>query len=280
MLDAVARQERHLVIADGADGDRCARGAVRGVEADAARIGSEERVEAATTDDSEHPTIVWPTARWQAALARLRCLVHGHGLYRARASTARMGVAAAAGVVAAIVVGLDGRVAVRPGRRLDRRRGVYLAWTWLLVGPMDAAATEQHATSHGDDDSTPRMAELIVVLASLASLAGVGYLLVAESTQGRDVASAVVGILSVAASWVTVHTAFMLRYARLYFPDKAIDFHQTGHRADLRRLRLPGVHRRNDLPGVRHRPGDPARCAGRCCSRRWCRSCSVRSSWR
>ena len=95
---------------------------------------------------------------------------------------------------------------------------MYLIWTWLLVGPMDADATEKHATSHGDDDSTPRMAELIVVLASLASLAGVGYLLVAESTHGRDVASAVVGILSVAASWITVHTAFMLRYARLYLP--------------------------------------------------------------
>ena len=62
----------------------------------------------------------------------------------------------------------------------------------------------------------------------MASLAGVGYLLIAQSTNGRDIGSAVVGILSVAASWVTVHTAFTLRYARLYFPDKAIDFNQPG----------------------------------------------------
>lgn len=140
--------------------------------------------------------------------------------------TIRLGVAALAGVVAAIVVGFPIGWPYAPAAGWIVAATVYLVWTWLLVGPMDAAATEEHATRHGDDDSTPRMAELIVVLASLASLAGVGYLLVAESTDGRDVASAVVGILSVAASWVMVHTAFMLRYARLYFPDKAIDFHQ------------------------------------------------------
>ena len=140
--------------------------------------------------------------------------------------TTRMGVAAAAGVVAAIGVGLTIGWPYAPAAGWIIAATLYLVWTWLLVGPMDATATEQHATSHGDDDSTPRIAELIVVLASLASLAGVGYLLVAESTRGGDVASAVVGILAVAASWVMVHTAFMLRYARLYFPEKAIDFHQ------------------------------------------------------
>jgi uncharacterized membrane protein len=140
--------------------------------------------------------------------------------------TTRLGVAGAAGVAAAIVVGLTIGWPYAPAAGWIVAATLYLGWTWLLVGRMDAAATEEHATSHGDDDSTPRMAELVVVLASLGSLAGVGYLLVAESTQGRDVASAVVGILSVAASWVMVHTAFTLRYARLYFPEKAIDFHQ------------------------------------------------------
>jgi len=147
------------------------------------------------------------------------------GLPVARVTT-RLGAAAPAGILAAWAVGATIGWPYAPAAGWIVAATVYLLWTWLLVGPMDAAATEEHATSHGDDDSTPRMAELIVVLASLASLAGVGYLLVAESTKGRDVASAVVGILSVAASWVAVHTAFMLRYARLYFPEKAIDFHQ------------------------------------------------------
>ena len=138
----------------------------------------------------------------------------------------RLSVAAPAGLAAAWAVGVFVGWPYAPAAGWIVAAGVYLVWTWLLVGPMDAAATERHATSHGDDDSTPRMAELVVVLASVASLAGVGYLLVAESTQGRDTAAAVVGILSVVASWVSVHTAFMLRYARLYFPDRAIDFNQ------------------------------------------------------
>ena len=120
VLDAVAGQERHLVIADGADGDRCARGAVRGVEADAARIGAEERVEAATTDDSEHPTILADgalAARFQVPVfssrhgcigrARRRSAGRG-GRGRCRRDDRRRP---------------DGRVAVRPRRRLDRRRG-------------------------------------------------------------------------------------------------------------------------------------------------------------
>lgn len=142
----------------------------------------------------------------------------------------RLTAAGITGLVAAVGVGTCVGWPYAPAAGWIVAALLYLGWTWLLVGGMDAEATEQHATSHGDDDSTPRMAELIVVLASLASLAGVGYLLVAESSQGRDVTSAVVGILSVAASWVAVHTAFMLRYARLYFPDQAIDFHQPGIR--------------------------------------------------
>lgn len=140
--------------------------------------------------------------------------------------TGRLVVAAAVGLLAATTAGVTIGWPYAPAVGWIVAATLYLAWTWLLVGRMDAAATEEHATRHGDDDSTPRMAELVVVLASLASLAGVGYLLIAESTHGRDVAAAVVGILSVVAAWVTVHTAFMLRYARLYYPEKAIDFHQ------------------------------------------------------
>ena len=54
VADAVARQERDLVLADRPDGQRRARGAVRRVQADAARIGTEERVETAASDDSQH----------------------------------------------------------------------------------------------------------------------------------------------------------------------------------------------------------------------------------
>jgi uncharacterized membrane protein len=138
----------------------------------------------------------------------------------------RLGIAAPLGVVAAAAVGSTVGWPYAPAAGWIVAALIYLAWTWLLVFPMDAEATEEHASRHADDDSGPRIMDLIVVLASIASLTGVAYLLVAESAVGGDVAAATVGILSVAAAWLAVHTAFMLRYARLYFPERAIDFNQ------------------------------------------------------
>jgi uncharacterized membrane protein len=71
--------------------------------------------------------------------------------------------------------------------------------------------------------------ELFIVIAALASLVGVGYLLLAQSSAGRDsIISAIVGVLTVAASWFAVHTLFTAHYARLYYTDKpgGIDFNQ------------------------------------------------------
>ena len=145
----------------------------------------------------------------------------------------RLWVAAPAGVLAAILVGVTVGWPYAPASGWIVAAAVYLIWTWVIIGPMDCTATLRHATASGEDeDSNPKVAELTVVLASLGSLAGVGYLLLAETGRQPDVAAAVVGILSVAASWVAVHTAFTLRYARLYFPDHPkqhpIDFHQDG----------------------------------------------------
>jgi uncharacterized membrane protein len=138
----------------------------------------------------------------------------------------RLGVGVAAGFVVAGLVGAMVGWPYAPAAGWIAAAAVYLAWTWLLVGRMNAAQTRSHATQGGDDDSSAPMIELIVVLASLASLAGVVYLLIAA--RGADIGSAAVGILSVAASWFGVHTAFMLRYARLYFdePVGGIDFNQ------------------------------------------------------
>lgn len=62
------------------------------------------------------------------------------------------------------------------------------------------------------------MSDAIVLSASLASLAGVGYLLIAGSAKGAEAyGAAAVGIGSVIVSWFAVHTVFTLRYARLYY---------------------------------------------------------------
>jgi uncharacterized membrane protein len=132
-----------------------------------------------------------------------------------RAST-RVGVAASVGVVAAVYVGavVDWGYAASVG--WDVAAGVFLVWTWSDIRRMDAAATEAHATR---EDPTRGLTRVIVLAASVASLAGVGLLLAqASSAQGaaQDLV-AMLGVASVAVSWFVVHTLFTLHYALLYY---------------------------------------------------------------
>jgi uncharacterized membrane protein len=101
---------------------------------------------------------------------------------------------------------------------------LYLTWTWTAVGPMDAATTKRRATR---EDPTVGASHGILIVASVASLAGVLLLLTASSaTEGPLAAS--LGVLSVVASWLTVHTIYTLGYAALYYSDTegGIDFNQ------------------------------------------------------
>ena len=147
----------------------------------------------------------------------------------------RILVAVPLGVGAAIVVGLTAGWPFAPATGWIVAAVAYLIWTWLIVGRLDAVQTARHATRYGEDDSTPWVIDVTVLLASVASLGGVGYLLAAESTGG--IGAAVVGALSVAAAWVTVHTVYMLSYARLYYTgdEGGIDFNESdGYRPDYR----------------------------------------------
>lgn len=105
---------------------------------------------------------------------------------------------------------------------------VFLAWTWLAVGPMDADETAAHATQ---EDPSRAVAQLIVLGASVASLVGVAYLLVQASTAtgtAQGIAAGL-GVLSVAVSWLVVHTLFTLRYALLYYVGggEGVNFNQS-----------------------------------------------------
>src|ERR1700758_4307685 len=50
--------------------------------------------------------------------------------------------------------------------------GAYVVWTRLLLGGMDADQTREYVTR---EDPTRWVADAVIVSASLASLAGVGY---------------------------------------------------------------------------------------------------------
>jgi uncharacterized membrane protein len=102
---------------------------------------------------------------------------------------------------------------------------VYVGWTWLLVGGMDASETRRYATR---EDPTRWIADVVIVSASIASLGGVGYVVAAGSHSGaKAIAAAGVGIVTVAASWIAVHTLYTVHYARLYYSGEpgGINFH-------------------------------------------------------
>jgi uncharacterized membrane protein len=102
---------------------------------------------------------------------------------------------------------------------------VYVVWTRLLLGGMDADQTREYVTR---EDPTRWVADAVIVSASLASLAGVGYVVAAGSRSGAGaVEAALLGIVTVAASWFAVHTLYTVHYARLYYSDEpgGINFH-------------------------------------------------------
>lgn len=138
----------------------------------------------------------------------------------------RVLVAGAIALVFAIITGLFAHNwAVAPLVFWDTAAVVYMAWTWLVIWPMDEQMTAQHASR---EDPTRAGSEVILLAASVASLATIGYVLVqANGSSGLAKAFlAGVGILSVILSWALVHTIYTLRYALLYYtaPIGGVDF--------------------------------------------------------
>jgi uncharacterized membrane protein len=142
-------------------------------------------------------------------------------------SEVRVGVAAPVGVAAAAIIGVTAGLKYAPAAGWIAAAAVYLIWTWMIAGRMNPEQTASHATHEGP---TRSVIDALVVAASMASLAGVGYLLIAGSAKGAEAYGAAgVGIGSVVVSWFAVHTVFTLRYARLYYSGTpgGIDFNQS-----------------------------------------------------
>lgn len=103
----------------------------------------------------------------------------------------------------------------------------WILWVWLAIGKMDAAQTKRHATR---EDPTRPISDTLILVASVLSLAGIVALLFAsKDAKGieKDLIPILV-LLSVALSWLLIHTLFTLRYALLYYSDGdgGIDFNQ------------------------------------------------------
>jgi uncharacterized membrane protein len=146
---------------------------------------------------------------------------------RSGRASARLIIVSVAGTVAAVVTGTAGSWDFAPSVGWDVAALLFLASTWRVILRMDSVQTASHATR---EDPSKHVTRWIVLGAAVASLIGVGYLLVQAGTdKGTEKwLTAGLGVFSVAVSWLVVHTLFTLNYALQYCTDGAggIDFNQ------------------------------------------------------
>ena len=145
-----------------------------------------------------------------------------------RPTAVRVAVAGVVGAVVGVVVGVAAGWSYAPAAGWTVAGAVLVGWAWWVIGRMSAEQTAAHATR---EDPARALTDLVVLIASVASLAGVVYLLAAGSGghgAGEAIAAGL-GILSVAGAWAVVHTVYTLRYALLYYTDGpgGIDFNQS-----------------------------------------------------
>jgi uncharacterized membrane protein len=138
----------------------------------------------------------------------------------------RLIIGALVGAVAAaiaLVAGASWSVAVLLA--YDAGALVYVIWVWMTIGGSDPVTTSRIALAEDDSRAT---SDAILVIAGAASLVAVGFTLNQAShtgAPGRGLLTAL-ALGSVALAWVSVHTVYLLRYARLYYgePEGGIDF--------------------------------------------------------
>jgi uncharacterized membrane protein len=144
---------------------------------------------------------------------------------RGRRTVARLIVAFLAGIIAAVVASLLSGWQYVPAIAWDVTGAVFCALAWRAVWPMSAAATAERAT---EEDLSRASTDVFILAASVVSLVAVTLVLnAAHHAHGAArVELASIGLTTVAVSWFTVHTIFMLRYALLYYAEPAggIDF--------------------------------------------------------
>lgn len=130
------------------------------------------------------------------------------------------------GVPAAVVTAATGAPTVAPVLGWGVACAAYVASVWFVVRSLDAEGTRSHALS---EDPSRQFSETSLLLATVVSLAAVVTLLLAGDSERLNRVYAALALLSVAFSWLLIHTIFMLRYAAAYYGDRAggIDFNSS-----------------------------------------------------
>ncbi len=135
------------------------------------------------------------------------------GLAATRVMIGAIGGIAAAAV--AIAFGASWSVAALAAS--DVAALVYIVWVWATIAGADAAAAARIART---EDSSRAAADAVLVGAGAASPVVVVFTLAEAGdtgAPGRGLLTAL-AIGSVLLAWMSVHTVYLLRYARLYHP--------------------------------------------------------------
>ena len=140
-------------------------------------------------------------------------------------SRVRFAVSVACGLLAG---GLDLSLGPKVAAALvgwDVAAAVTVLWVVSTVFRLKRETTAGLASSEDPDRAT---SDLLMVLASIASLGAVGLVLAeAGKAEGKDKLFLVLAAaISVVVSWLLVHTLYTLRYARIYYDERkgGIDF--------------------------------------------------------
>src|SRR3954452_16889138 len=136
-----------------------------------------------------------------------------------------VGIAAAA-VAAGIAVAAGTSWSVAALFASDAAALVFVIWVGRTVMTLDADATAHVARA---EDASRAAAEAVLLGAGAASLVAVAFTIGEAGRSGapaRGLLTAL-ALASVALAWLSVHTVFILRYARIYYspPLGGIDFH-------------------------------------------------------
>jgi uncharacterized membrane protein len=142
-------------------------------------------------------------------------------------ASTRVALAAIPGVVVGIVLAffMPAQAAALIG--WDVAAATFLVGVWLAIGVLEPEATQRRATRL---DPSRGLADVLVITAGVAILTAVALALArAGGAHGGTKAYLLaVGLVSVVFSWLSVHTIFTLKYARLYYGDEVggIDFNE------------------------------------------------------
>lgn len=152
----------------------------------------------------------------------------GHA--RFQVSTSRLAAATVAGAVVVALPPYGYGPTLRVLTAWSVAVVVYLGLVGVMIHRADAAQTQKHSTR---DDPKRGTIDVLLLLASVASLGGVLYAL-AQANAAKTVLTYVITAIAIAAavlSWLLTHTIFAMHYARLYYhddkgePTGGLDFH-------------------------------------------------------